>query len=74
MGLAKQLKFVVGLFELFANQVRQFDHFNTRTRQDVCLLGLAGAITGGVLTASAVVSRNLMSVVTKPARQGQIAA
>jgi len=38
------------------------------TGQDVSTLGVAGALFGGVMTASAVLSRNLMSVVTKPAR------
>ncbi len=38
------------------------------TGQDVSTLGVAGALFGGVMTASAALSRNLMSVVTKPAR------
>lgn len=44
------------------------------TGQDVCMLGVAGALMGGVLTASTVLGRNLMSVVTKPLRASKAAA
>ncbi len=44
------------------------------TGQDVCLLGITGALMGGVVTASAVLGRNLMSVVSQPERQSQMAA
>ena len=37
------------------------------TGQDVATLGVTGALFGGVVTASAVLGRNLMSVVSKPA-------
>jgi all-trans-retinol 13,14-reductase len=43
------------------------------TGQDVSTLGVAGALFGGVMTASAVLSRNLMSTVTKPARAASVA-
>ena len=36
------------------------------TGQDVATLGVAGALFGGVTAASAILGRNLMSVVTKP--------
>jgi all-trans-retinol 13,14-reductase len=35
------------------------------TGQDACLLGVAGAVMGGVLTASLALGRNLVSVVSK---------
>lgn len=38
------------------------------TGQDVVSLGVAGALFGGVITASAILNRNLMSAVSKPAR------
>jgi len=44
------------------------------TGQDVCTLGVAGALMGGVLTASAALGRNLLSVVSKPERQTKAAA
>jgi all-trans-retinol 13,14-reductase len=43
------------------------------TGQDVSTLGVAGALFGGVMTASAVLNRNLMSTVTKPARATSVA-
>jgi all-trans-retinol 13,14-reductase len=36
------------------------------TGQDVALLGVSGALVGGVLTASAILGRNLMGRLTKP--------
>jgi all-trans-retinol 13,14-reductase len=44
------------------------------TGQDVCTLGVVGALMGGVVTASAALRRNLLSVISKPARQSQEAA
>ncbi len=45
------------------------------TGQDVCLLSVVAAMTGGILTASAVLGRNLLPVVTKPqAPPAQLAA
>jgi all-trans-retinol 13,14-reductase len=43
------------------------------TGQDVSTLGVAGALFGGIMTASAVLNRNLMSTVTKPAHATAIA-
>ena len=36
------------------------------TGQDVATLGVAGAMFGGVIAASAILRRNLASLVTKP--------
>jgi hypothetical protein len=44
------------------------------TGQDVGVLGVTGAMMGGILTASAVLGRNLMPVVGKPERQRRVAA
>jgi all-trans-retinol 13,14-reductase len=39
------------------------------TGQDACLLGVTGAMMGGVLTASAVLGRNLVWAITRPSSQ-----
>ncbi len=44
------------------------------TGQDVCTLGVMGAMMGGVITASAALGRNLMSAVTKPYGAAKAAA
>jgi all-trans-retinol 13,14-reductase len=44
------------------------------TGQDVASLGVAGALFGGVIAASAILSRNLMSTVTKPVRANRAEA
>ena len=44
------------------------------TGQDVCTRGVTGAMMGGVLTASAALGRNLMSVVMRPYQQNRAAA
>lgn len=43
------------------------------TGADICAAGVAGAMFGGVLTASVVLGRNLMSKVSRPAA-GQVTA
>jgi len=43
------------------------------TGQDVTTLGVAGALFGGVVSASAILGRNLMSAVTKPGRARAVA-
>jgi len=44
------------------------------TGQDACLIGVAGGVMGGVLTASAALGRNLVAIVSKPDRHGQTVA
>jgi all-trans-retinol 13,14-reductase len=44
------------------------------TGQDVCILGVTGAMVGGVLTASAILQKNLMAVVSRPQRESRLAA
>jgi all-trans-retinol 13,14-reductase len=44
------------------------------TGQDVCVLGVTGALMGGALTASAVLGRNLVSGAARPAREVSRAA
>ena len=39
------------------------------TGQDVCTLGVTGALAGGVLTASAILGSNLVSLISKPAHR-----
>jgi all-trans-retinol 13,14-reductase len=44
------------------------------TGQDVALLGVTGAMMGGVVTASAILRRNLVTAMTRGAKRGQAAA
>ena len=44
------------------------------TGQDVAMLGVSGALFGGAVAASAVLSRNLVSTLTKPLRASEAAA
>jgi hypothetical protein len=49
-------------------------HFSRLACRDASVLGVAGALVGGVLTASAIMGRNLLSVITKAPRAGKAAA